>query len=69
MMPDTSGEEFIVQLRAAVKNWTRVLDWCARRLLIGQCSQCPGHSLCDEAGRGGRSLAAGPQRAQGLKLD
>lgn len=43
---------------------------CHRLLLIGRCSQCPGHSLWEEAGRRGRpSLAAGLQRAQGPKLD
>lgn len=41
-----------------------------RLLLIGQCSQCPGHSLWEEAGRRWRpSPAAGLQRARGPKLD
>lgn len=43
---------------------------CHRLPLIGQCSQCPGHSLWEEAGRRRRpSLAAGLQRARGPKLD
>lgn len=37
---------------------------------IGRCSQCPGHSLWEEAGcRRRPSLAAGLQQARGPKLD
>lgn len=50
--------------------WTGARHCCRCLLLIGQCSQCPGHSLWEEAGRRRRpSLAAGLQRAQGPKLD
>ena len=55
-------------------SWTGA---CRLLLLIGQCSQCPGHSLWEETGgrrkrrrkRRRRSLAAGLQRTQGPTLD
>jgi len=82
-MVNEEKQRIVFQMRAAVTQEMRrvhderggVREYCSRllHLLIGQCSQCLGHDLWDEAGRIRRkkrpSLVAGLQQTQGSKFD